>query len=139
MSMVRLDTPCTPATALPDCEFQGQAGLEPLRDYLDLFREAVYHLLLFAGEDAEVASKFKVLRDEIGRDFKGLIKALMVIRATPADFSEALLDSDGGAHALYEAEPGAIVLIRPDGYIGFRGGARHTEALREYLAGILTG
>jgi 2-polyprenyl-6-methoxyphenol hydroxylase-like FAD-dependent oxidoreductase len=121
----------------PDCEFQSPTGLEPLRLF-DLFREPGYHLLLFAGADADTASKLNVLRDEIGRDFKGLIKALMVIRATPADFSEALLDSDGGAHALYEAEPGAIVLIRPDGYIGFRGGARHTEALREYLAGIFT-
>jgi hypothetical protein len=63
----------------------------------------------------------------------------VVIRAARVDFSDALFDSDGGAHALYEAEPGAIVLIRPDGYIGFRGGARHTEALRDYLAGILTG
>ena len=78
-------------------------------------------------------------RDEIGRDFKGLIEVMVVIRAARADFADALFDSDGGAHALYEAEPGAIVLIRPDGYIGFRGGARHTEALREYLAGILTG
>jgi hypothetical protein len=122
----------------PDCEFQGQAGLEPLRLF-DLFREPVYHLLLFAGEDAEVASKFKVLRDEIRQDFKGLIKALVVIRTARTDFYDGLFDSDGGAHALYEAEPSAIVLIRPDGYIGFRGGARHTEALREYLAGILTG
>jgi hypothetical protein len=79
------------------------------------------------------------LRVEIERDFKGLINAVVVIRAARADFSDALLDSDGGAHALYEAEPGGVVLIRPDGYIGFRGGARHTEALREYLAGILTG
>jgi hypothetical protein len=64
---------------------------------------------------------------------------LVVIRAARTDFYDALFDSDGGAHSLYEAEPSAIVLIRPDGYIGFRGGARHTEALREYVAGILTG
>jgi hypothetical protein len=68
-----------------------------------------------------------------------LIEAAVVIRAARTDFSDALFDLDGGAHALYEAEPGAIVLIRPDGYIGFRAGARHTETLREYLAGILTG
>jgi hypothetical protein len=112
--------------------------LETLRLF-DLFREPVYHLLLFAGADADAASKFKVLRDEIRKDFEGLIEALVVIRSARADISDALFDSDGGAHAHYEAEPSAIVLIRPDGYIGFRGGARHTEALREYLAGILTG
>jgi len=122
----------------PDCELQGRTGLEPLRLF-DLLHEPVYHLLLFADANADAASKLNVLRDEIGRDFKGLIKAVVVIRAARPDFSDALFDSDGGTHALYEAEPGTIVLIRPDGYIGFRGGARHTESLREYLAGILTG
>jgi 2-polyprenyl-6-methoxyphenol hydroxylase-like FAD-dependent oxidoreductase len=122
----------------PDCDFHGRTSLEPLRLF-DLFRDPVHHLLLFAGADADAASKLNALRVEIERDFKGLINAVVVIRAARADFSDALLDSDGGAHALYEAEPGGVVLIRPDGYIGFRGGARHTEALREYLAGILTG
>ena len=64
--------------------------------------------------------------------------AFLVIRGTQADFSDVLFDWDGGAHALYEAEPGAILLIRPDGYIGFRGGARHAAALREHLARIFT-
>jgi 2-polyprenyl-6-methoxyphenol hydroxylase-like FAD-dependent oxidoreductase len=122
----------------PDCEFQGQAGPEPLRLF-DLFRGPVHHLLLFAGADADAASRLNALRMEIGRDFKGLIEAMVVIRATRTDFSDTLFDSDGAAHALYEAEPGAMVLIRPDGYIGFRAGAKHIEALREYLAGILTG
>jgi 2-polyprenyl-6-methoxyphenol hydroxylase-like FAD-dependent oxidoreductase len=121
----------------PDCEFQGPAGLEPLKLF-DLFRDPVHHLLLFAGADGDAASKLNAMRVEIGRDFKGLIDAVVVIRGTRVDFSDALFDSDGGAHALYEAEPGAMVLIRPDGYIGFRGGARHAEQLREYL-GILTG
>jgi 2-polyprenyl-6-methoxyphenol hydroxylase-like FAD-dependent oxidoreductase len=121
----------------PDCEFLRQPGREPLRLF-DLFREPVHHLLLFAGADPEAASKLNALRVEIGRDFKRLVAAVVVIHGPPADFSEVLFDSDGGAHALYEAEAGAAVLIRPDGYIGFRGGARHTEALREYLAGIFT-
>jgi hypothetical protein len=42
-------------------------------------------------------------------------------------------------HTLYEAEPGAILLIRPDGYVGFRGGARHLESLREQLSRIFIG
>ncbi len=122
----------------PDCEFSGQAGLEPLRLF-DLFHAPVHHLLLFAGADADAASKLNALGVEIGRDFKGLIDARVVIRAERVNLPDALLDSDGGAHNLYEAEPGAMVLIRPDGYIGFRGGAKHPETLREYLEGILTG
>ena len=111
---------------------------EPLRLF-DLFRKPVHHLLFFAGADTDIALKSKVLLVEIVRDFKGLIDAFVVIHGTQAGFSDVLFDWDGAAHALYEAEPGAILLIRPDGYIGFRGGARHAEALREHLARIFSG
>jgi 2-polyprenyl-6-methoxyphenol hydroxylase-like FAD-dependent oxidoreductase len=121
----------------PDCELQLDAGRDTLRLF-DLFRKPVHHLLLFADADADIASKSNDLRMEIKRHFKTLIDAFLVIRGTHAQFSEVLFDWDGGAHALYEAEPGAILLIRPDGYIGFRGGARHTEALKEHLARIFS-
>lgn len=122
----------------PDCEFQLEAGREPLRLF-DLFRRPVHHLLFFADADAGLASKLNVSRLQIGRDFPGLIDAFVVIRGIRAGHSGVLFDWDGAAHALYEAEPGAVLLIRPDGYIGFRGGARHTEALREHLARVFSG
>jgi hypothetical protein len=122
----------------PDCEFQQGTTREPLRLF-DLFRKPMHHLLCFADTDADIASKACALCVEVGRHFNGLIDALVVIRGTQADFSEVLFDWDGAAHALYEAEPGAFVLIRPDGYIGFRGGARHIEALREHFARIFSG
>jgi 2-polyprenyl-6-methoxyphenol hydroxylase-like FAD-dependent oxidoreductase len=119
----------------PDCELQRQSDREPLRLF-DLFRKPVHHLLLFADAGTETASKCNDLRIAIGRDFKGLIDAYLVIHGTDSGFSEVLFDWDGAARALYESEPGAILFIRPDGYIGFRGGIRHAEALREYLARI---
>jgi hypothetical protein len=122
----------------PDCEFQLVPPQEPLRLF-DLLRKPVHHLLFFADADADIASTSNALRLEFERDFQGVIDAFVVIRGTHADFSNVLLDWDGEAHTLYEAEPGAIVLIRPDGYIGFRGGPRHTEALREHLAQIFSG
>jgi 2-polyprenyl-6-methoxyphenol hydroxylase-like FAD-dependent oxidoreductase len=121
----------------PDCEFQLGTAREPLRLF-DLFRNPVHHLLLFADADTDIASKSNALRVDIRQDFKGLIDAFVVIRGTYAGYSDVLFDWDGAAHALYEAEPGAILLIRPDGYIGFRGGARHIEALREHLARIFS-
>ena len=121
----------------PDCEFQLDPGGNALRLF-DLFRKPVHHLLFFADADADLASKANAFRVEMGRDFKGLIDAFVVVRGTHADFSNVLFDWDGGAHVLYEAEPGAIFLIRPDGYIGFRGGARHSEALQEHLARIFS-
>jgi 2-polyprenyl-6-methoxyphenol hydroxylase-like FAD-dependent oxidoreductase len=122
----------------PDCEFQQGAAGEALRLF-DLFHKPTHHLLCFADADADMASKAYALRVEVGRQFNGLVDVLVVIRGTQADFSEVLFDWDGAAHALYEAEPGALVLIRPDGYIGFRGGARHIEALREHFERIFSG
>jgi 2-polyprenyl-6-methoxyphenol hydroxylase-like FAD-dependent oxidoreductase len=121
----------------PDCEFQLGADQGILRLY-DLLRRPVHLLLLFADRDVEVASKSNALRVEIARNFEGLIDAFLVIRGMQANFSDVLFDWDGGAHIEFEAEPGAILLIRPDGYIGFRGAARHTAALQEYLARIFS-
>jgi len=122
----------------PDCLFQQMAVLEPRRLF-DLLEKPVHVLLLFAGADPDMVSKANDLRAEIGVGFKGLIDAFVVIKGTQIDFSDVLYDLDGAAHALYEAEAGAILLIRPDGYIGFRGGAKHLQALREYLGRIFSG
>jgi 2-polyprenyl-6-methoxyphenol hydroxylase-like FAD-dependent oxidoreductase len=121
----------------PDCEFQPD-NVRESRRLFELLRKPVHHLLFFAGANAEMASKFEDLRVEIRQDFKGLIDSFLVIRGTEAGFSDVLFDWDGEAHTLYETESGGILLIRPDGYIGFRGGPRHTEALREHLARIFT-
>jgi 2-polyprenyl-6-methoxyphenol hydroxylase-like FAD-dependent oxidoreductase len=121
----------------PDFEFQPEATQTSLRLF-DLFRKPLHHLLLFGDADKQIASKMSDLGGEIGQEFKGLVDAFLVIRDLHADLPDALIDWDGRAHALYEAEPGAILLIRPDGYIGFRGGARHVEALREHLGRIFS-
>ncbi len=119
----------------PDCELQRQKDREPFRLF-DLLRKPVHHLLFFVDAGTEIASKSNDLRVAFGRDFQGLIDAYLVVRGSEANFSEVLFDWDGAAHALYEAEPGAMLFIRPDGYIGFRGGIRHAESFREHLARI---
>jgi 2-polyprenyl-6-methoxyphenol hydroxylase-like FAD-dependent oxidoreductase len=121
----------------PDGELEQGAGKDPLR-LLDLFRKPVHHLLLFAGMDADSALEWNSLLLEVKGDFKDLIDASVVIRGQQSALPYALFDSDGAVHALYEAESPALVLIRPDGYIGFRGGARHADALREHLALIFS-
>lgn len=47
---------------------------------------------------------------------------------------DVVIDADGEAHAAYEASPGAIFLVRPDGIIAFRHGEPDAAALHEYLA-----
>jgi 3-(3-hydroxy-phenyl)propionate hydroxylase len=48
------------------------------------------------------------------------------------------VDERGAAHERYGADPGAIYLIRPDGYIGFRGAETDTEPLRAALKSRFT-
>jgi len=59
---------------------------------------------------------------------------LLVVHGKSSATPDVLFDLDGAVHTLYEAQPTGIVLIRPDGYIGFRCGGNQIEALREYLA-----
>jgi hypothetical protein len=43
------------------------------------------------------------------------------------------VDRRGAAHHRYGAEQGAIYLVRPDGYIAFRGAGTDVEVLRATL------
>jgi 2-polyprenyl-6-methoxyphenol hydroxylase-like FAD-dependent oxidoreductase len=114
----------------PDCEFLTDSGQRTVRIY-DLLLDPVHLLLLFAKPHS--ASILNELCIQIGRDFQHVLKAFVVTPNNAADYPRALIDSGGLAQALYDAEPGAIVLIRPDGYIGFRDRAGHWDQLRSYL------
>ena len=48
-------------------------------------------------------------------------------------------DPTGALTRRYAAERGALVLVRPDGYVGFRAGPGDIAALRRYLARALAG
>ena len=56
-----------------------------------------------------------------------------------AGSADDVLHDDGAAHEKYGAAHGAIYLIRPDGYIAFRGGANDGEALLADLASRFIG
>ena len=116
----------------------GLGAPEPLRLF-ELLGKPVHHLFFFAGADTDIASAFDGSRVRIGGEYKGLIDVHVVISGPRAIVSDVLFDGDGAMHTLYEAEPGAILLIRPDGYVGFRGGATHLELLQEQLARIFIG
>jgi hypothetical protein len=47
-----------------------------------------------------------------------------------------LRDTSGLAHAAYGVFAGGLVLVRPDGYIGFRSNNFNLENLQTYLARI---
>ena len=117
----------------PDCNlFDGVSEKTIL--LLDRLRKPVHQLLLFAGSSLQDAIDFDGYRKMLVGDYAQVMDTLLVVHGKSSARPDVLFDLDGAVHTLYEAQPSGIVLIRPDGYIGFRCGGNQIEALREYLA-----
>jgi hypothetical protein len=48
-------------------------------------------------------------------------------------FSDSLFDSEGHAHRSYDAKDGTLVLVRPDGYVGFIANDTSLSGVQAYL------
>ena len=105
----------------PDVKLQTPTG-GPCRLF-DAFREPRHTLVVFTpnASGADPATL-----DNVRQSFSPL---LGVLRIGLRNGAAEMIDSDGTAHARYGAEQGAIYLIRPDGYIGFRGSLADRDAL----------
>jgi 2-polyprenyl-6-methoxyphenol hydroxylase-like FAD-dependent oxidoreductase len=108
------------------------------------FSRTGFTLLLFAGTGAGAiaAERLAAIAWRIEATYRGELTAHVVAATAPqggrsqADGS-VLLDPRGRLHLRYRARSPAMCLIRPDGYIGFRGGPQDTGLLLLYLSGLL--
>ena len=98
----------------------------------DLLRGPQHTLLLFGGRSTALIERFSELAREVSARYGDLVKPV-VLRLPNAQPPRGDVDDHGAAHDRYGADPGAIYLIRPDGYIGFRGAETDTEVLRSSL------
>ena len=98
----------------------------------DLLRGPHHTLLLFGGRSTALIERFSELAREVTARYGDLVKPV-VIRLANAQPPRGEVDEHGAAHDRYGADPGAIYLVRPDGYIGFRGAETDTEPLRATL------
>ncbi|MGE0494333.1 MAG: FAD-dependent monooxygenase [Vulcanimicrobiota bacterium] len=89
----------------------------------ELFREPIYHLLTF-GDLEEVANRLR-------REFADQIK-VHSLGQEPNQDTEALLSAYGFRGA-------GMVLIRPDGYVAFRGPASQAPELFRFLGSLQLG
>ena len=89
------------------------------RTLFDLFRHPDFTLLLMPGEDgAEAAVIARECRDRFARTLR-----------------VEVLSAESSLSARYgHARGGSFYLIRPDGYVGFRGTFAERQALLQYLA-----
>jgi 2-polyprenyl-6-methoxyphenol hydroxylase-like FAD-dependent oxidoreductase len=75
-----------------------------------------------------------VARETVGREVQGFLVA-SASRELPAALP-MLLDPTGDVGRIFGAGSGLVVLIRPDGYLGFRGHPDQAGELASYLARI---
>ncbi len=122
---------------VPDQGLQTADG-NPIRLY-DLLANG-WTLLLFAGADA-TPGRHRALRELAAVSQSVVGDAVQPVRIVPAAGdvmanSATLLDAHNEAATCFGAGAGLALLIRPDGYLGYRGALEDTGAFASYLARV---
>lgn len=98
-----------------------------------------FSLLVFGGDNVSLAAHQKLI--EISKSTKeafGDLLSVYLIGRPNQDWLKAeegtiILDNDLNLHKSWEIDEGCFYLIRPDGYIGYRGKIADKEGLLSYL------
>ncbi len=109
------------------------------------FQGTHFTLLLFSGlkHTSESYASLIKIAEQVGTQLGNMVKTLIIIpdNAKPANLDwtgKILLDNEHELHRLYGAGTPSLYLIRPDGYIGFRGSSATNKSLLDYLAQFCT-
>jgi len=125
----------------PNALVRTREGAEP-QPLFEVFNSEHSILLVLTAqqEAAAVERQWGEIVALLSGGYHEMIEAYLVTeKATSGLDQEArqiLHDFTGELHQRYEAEQGGLVLIRPDGYIGFWGQFGATETLRGYVQGL---
>jgi len=110
----------------------------------DIFRGTHWTLLLFAGQKSTVETYEKLLslQQAVSNKQGQVIHTYLLVPELipPQNLSRIdsiLMDGERYAHEKYGVSAACLYLIRPDWYIGFRGGILDGDRLLDYLAKIL--
>lgn len=122
----------------PDGMVLAHEGFEP-QHLFESLNSPRSILLVFAGQQAAnaVEHHWREIEALLSEGYQDLVEAYLVTRkAASGSEQEAhkiLHDVTGELHQRYETEHGGLLLVRPDGYIGFWGQFGATETLRGYV------
>ena len=110
----------------------------------DAFRGPHWTLLVFEGRTRHAANmRFAAIMERVVATCGPDVQSHLVLSSPTAATGEPCaavsvhLDAWGEAHKLYGARSATLVLVRPDGYIGFCGGTA-TDGLFAYLNGVFS-
>ncbi|MEX5717136.1 FAD-dependent monooxygenase [Geodermatophilus maliterrae] len=110
----------------------------------DLFRGTHLTLLLFDGPAAtdagyeRLAATARAVRAALGDDVRACVVVPAERRPRGLDGVDVLLDPDRDAHHRYGAAAESLYLVRPDGYVGFRGQPAAAQPVLDHLARLFT-
>jgi len=133
-SALSRDWPCPPRRGLaagdraPDATIPDAASGASTRLF-DLFAGPRFTLVAFGGAQAKLAQR-------TAADYPDLITACSIVAPDDGDPDCALLtlvDPRERIRGLYNVAQQALVLVRPDGYVGFRSSPANPAALHTYL------
>jgi 2-polyprenyl-6-methoxyphenol hydroxylase-like FAD-dependent oxidoreductase len=100
-------------------------------------------LLLLPGNDGGPLSELLEIADEVGQTFPGALSTEVILKSDAPDPGTGIsnlpiwVDMKGRVYEKLHAAHPTLVLVRPDGYIGYRGQLAGGEALKQYLSGFL--
>jgi 2-polyprenyl-6-methoxyphenol hydroxylase-like FAD-dependent oxidoreductase len=117
----------------PDAELRDENS--QARRLFELFHEPRHVLLVFLGALDSAAANSDQIESAIGGLPDGTVDICRIVRGQ-SNLRTELRDTSGLAHAAYGLFEGGIVLVRPDGYIGYRSDNFNLENLQTYLARI---
>lgn len=117
---------------------QTRGGSEPLPIF-EILKSPRPILLIFTGqqEASAVEQQWREIKTLLAEGYEQMIEPYLITKQAVAgseqEADRILQDATGELHQRYEAEQGGLLLIRPDGYIGFWGPFGATAALRAYV------
>ena len=120
----------------PDAELR-EEGSDQARRLFQLFRAPRHILLVFLGAGSAAKDRAEQLGAAFGGLPEGTIDSYRIGRGLTNEPAE-LRDVSGLAHSAYGLFDGGMVVVRPDGYIGYRSDDFDPLKLRAYFARLFT-
>ncbi len=115
----------------PDGELRDGEG--SARRLFELFRDTRHVLLIFTGGGGR-SDAADAITAETWADYSEMITVHRIERGYRLGTSLAWRDISGAVHAAYDLADGGLVLVRPDGYVGYRSDDFAPGKLRSALA-----
>lgn len=124
-----------PGSRVPDGWLKDPADGEPVR-LQSLLHPARHHVFVFTGRDPSIGhADIELALGELRQRFAGLVDARVVIgRQLTVQGDVALLDEDGELHKRLGLSGSGVIVVRPDGVIGFRSPGVDLVSAASFLA-----